>query len=115
MYVLLLCCFFFLMNRQPPRSTRTDTLFPYTTLFRSARRDAHRHQAPLARHRPRRRFAPQRLRPGRLDPQARRDAARRARVQRLDLLALRSRRRAETDRRAAPDLYPGDAALAAPT
>src|SRR3546814_14993917 len=24
------------MNRQPPRSTRTDTLFPYTTLFRSA-------------------------------------------------------------------------------
>src|SRR3546814_9808306 len=23
------------MNRQPPRSTRTDTLFPYTTLFRS--------------------------------------------------------------------------------
>src|SRR3546814_13996366 len=29
--------FFFLMIRQPPRSTRTDTLFPYTTLFRSAR------------------------------------------------------------------------------
>src|SRR3546814_16367665 len=28
-------CFFFLMNRRPPRSTRTDTLFPYTTLFRS--------------------------------------------------------------------------------
>src|SRR3546814_19306722 len=26
---------FFLMIRQPPRSTRTDTLFPYTTLFRS--------------------------------------------------------------------------------
>src|SRR3546814_4148370 len=33
--------FFFLMIRRPPRSTRTDTLFPYTTLFRSARR-AHR-------------------------------------------------------------------------
>src|SRR3546814_20847220 len=32
-------CFFrifFLMIRRPPRSTRTDTLFPYTTLFRSA-------------------------------------------------------------------------------
>src|SRR3546814_8486912 len=31
----LLVCFFFLMIRRPPRSTRTDTLFPYTTLFRS--------------------------------------------------------------------------------
>src|SRR3546814_14160454 len=29
-------CLFFLMIRRPPRSTRTDTLFPYTTLFRSA-------------------------------------------------------------------------------
>src|SRR3546814_20670357 len=29
--------FFFLMIRRPPRSTRTDTLFPYTTLFRSVR------------------------------------------------------------------------------
>src|SRR3546814_9141517 len=28
-------CVFFLMLRRPPRSTRTDTLFPYTTLFRS--------------------------------------------------------------------------------
>src|SRR3546814_12715001 len=27
--------FFFVMIRRPPRSTRTDTLFPYTTLFRS--------------------------------------------------------------------------------
>src|SRR3546814_12669411 len=36
--ILLLCIltvFFFLMIRRPPRSTRTDTLFPYTTLFRS--------------------------------------------------------------------------------
>src|SRR3546814_15805300 len=33
--VLLLYFFFFLMIRRPPRSTRTDTLFPYTTLFRS--------------------------------------------------------------------------------
>src|SRR3546814_10574345 len=31
-------CFFFLMIRRPPRSTRTDTRFPYTTLFRSAQR-----------------------------------------------------------------------------
>src|SRR3546814_16816630 len=31
----MLYCFFFLMIRRPPRSTRTDTLFPYTTLFRS--------------------------------------------------------------------------------
>src|SRR3546814_20029404 len=29
---------FFLMIRRPPRSTRTDTLFPYTTLFRSEHR-----------------------------------------------------------------------------
>src|SRR3546814_12621932 len=34
--LLLLCCSFcFLIIRRPPRSTRTDTLFPYTTLFRS--------------------------------------------------------------------------------
>src|SRR3546814_13744600 len=34
---MFLCAFvfFFLMIRRPPRSTRTDTLFPYTTLFRS--------------------------------------------------------------------------------
>src|SRR3546814_94458 len=31
------------MIRRPPRSTRTDTLFPYTTLFRSDRRDRRRH------------------------------------------------------------------------
>src|SRR3546814_12673152 len=31
----MLLLFFFLMIRRPPRSTRTDTLFPYTTLFRS--------------------------------------------------------------------------------
>src|SRR3546814_18317998 len=28
------------MIRRPPRSTRTDTLYPYTTLFRSVRQDA---------------------------------------------------------------------------
>src|SRR3546814_4034994 len=31
--------FFFLLTRRPPRSTRTDTLFPYTTLFRSPERE----------------------------------------------------------------------------
>src|SRR3546814_6839769 len=33
--VALIMYFFFLRMRRPPRSTRTDTLFPYTTLFRS--------------------------------------------------------------------------------
>src|SRR3546814_16150750 len=33
--ILLIDFFFFLMIRRPPRSTRTDTLVPYTTLFRS--------------------------------------------------------------------------------
>src|SRR3546814_9185978 len=38
-FLVSVCCSFmrcfFLMIRRPPRSTRTDTLFPYTTLFRS--------------------------------------------------------------------------------
>src|SRR3546814_2152012 len=34
-YLFIIVLFFFLMIRRPPRSTRTDTLFPYTTLFRS--------------------------------------------------------------------------------
>src|SRR3546814_1290725 len=33
------------MIRRPPRSTRTDTLFPYTTRFRSWRERWHRHRA----------------------------------------------------------------------
>src|SRR3546814_14920742 len=33
--VTAVSCLFFVMLRRPPRSTRTDTLFPYTTLFRS--------------------------------------------------------------------------------
>src|SRR5213079_3799617 len=33
--------FFFLMIRRPPRSTQQPTLFPYTTLFRSPRRQGH--------------------------------------------------------------------------
>src|SRR3546814_12948222 len=35
LYLVFYILFFFLMIRRPPRSTRTDTLFPYTTLFRS--------------------------------------------------------------------------------
>src|SRR3546814_14760661 len=35
LYLCVISLFFFLMIRRPPRSTRTDTLFPYTTLFRS--------------------------------------------------------------------------------
>src|SRR3546814_14236640 len=34
-YLVVVVCFFFLMIRRPPRSTRTDTLLPYTALFRS--------------------------------------------------------------------------------
>src|SRR3546814_19029603 len=34
-YTTVFCYLCFLMIRRPPRSTRTDTLFPYTTLFRS--------------------------------------------------------------------------------
>src|SRR3546814_16150250 len=37
-FVFMSTVLFFLMIRRPPRSTRTDTLFPYTTLFRSCRR-----------------------------------------------------------------------------
>src|SRR3546814_5342642 len=48
--------FFFLMIRRPPGSTRTDTLFPYTTLFRSHGRRllsvrAHHGPSPGPRHR----------------------------------------------------------------
>src|SRR3546814_18490090 len=50
--VLLMVVFFFLMIRRPPRSTRTDTLFPDTTLFRSRQAQPERgwgmtHAAPL--------------------------------------------------------------------
>src|SRR3546814_21104132 len=47
-YLMSLLFFFFLMIRRPPRSTRTDTLFPYTTLFRSCgvRQPARLLQAP---------------------------------------------------------------------
>src|SRR3546814_15946170 len=39
---------FFLMIRRPPRSTRTDTLFPYTTLFRSEGRAARRRRSGVS-------------------------------------------------------------------
>src|SRR3546814_13246484 len=45
--------FFFLMIRRPPRSTRTDTLFPYTTLCRSYSRQLRKeleHLRELRRH-----------------------------------------------------------------
>src|SRR3546814_1529930 len=48
--------FFFLMIRRPPRSTRTDTLFPYTTLFRSQYAERDLGPAPGALHRRQRRF-----------------------------------------------------------
>src|SRR3546814_16422253 len=41
--VEILNCFFVLIRRRPPISTRTDTLFPYTTLFRARRRAGDRH------------------------------------------------------------------------
>src|SRR3546814_20377294 len=55
-YFAVIDVFVFLMIRRPPRSTRTDTLFPYTTLFRSLvgehlledRRDALALGEPLA-------------------------------------------------------------------
>src|SRR3546814_2588424 len=47
MLIFALLCFFFLMIRRPPRSTRTDTLFPYTTLFRSG---GYRYGTRLDRH-----------------------------------------------------------------
>src|SRR3546814_17357365 len=48
---ILLYVIFFLMIRRPPRSTRTDTLFPYTTLFRSV--DERLERGARRAHRPR--------------------------------------------------------------
>src|SRR3546814_20175240 len=50
MWILYSLRVFVLMIRRPPRSTRTDTLFPYTTLSRSARRPDGRGAGPAARH-----------------------------------------------------------------
>src|SRR3546814_9870720 len=81
------------MIRRPPRSTRTDTLFPYTTLFRSA-------QSAFA--------------GGRIsmpDDQDRRAGARGARIYRLWLVPLSSRRR---DGNVEPDKAVGVAAPRGP-
>src|SRR3546814_8658327 len=49
---MMSCYFIFvLMIRRPPRSTRTDTLFPYTTLFRSDRGPPRARTASRVRHR----------------------------------------------------------------
>src|SRR3546814_6580112 len=62
--VLFYFFFFFLMILRPPRSTRTDTLFPYTTLFRSLQ--AHPRPGPAGlRLQSRPRSGRRRLRPGR--------------------------------------------------
>src|SRR3546814_1903538 len=50
---------FFLMIRRPPRSTRTDTLFPYTTLFRSL----HERSSERRKHQPIRHVCPANCRP----------------------------------------------------
>src|SRR3546814_4828685 len=66
MYIVLYCdgndsdlvmFLFFLMSRRPPRSTRTDTLFPYTTLFRSLL-DRYRRWDELEFHQPAQRQQP---------------------------------------------------------
>src|SRR3546814_12446893 len=96
--VLICFIFFFLMIRRPPRSTRTDTLFPYTTLVRSA-----------IRRRRNRRASRWRLNEGGHRPRAaaRRDAGRRrcrrARAQ-VDIRADAGRARGgeRRDRRRAP-------------
>src|SRR5881396_3984261 len=55
MLCLFYCCFFFfLMIRLPPRSTRYETLFPYTTLFRARRAGRRRPAAPVRARRGRR-------------------------------------------------------------
>src|SRR3546814_17858639 len=46
MSIISSCVLFFLMIRRPPRSTRTDTLFPYTTLFRSWRCETSEQREP---------------------------------------------------------------------
>src|SRR3546814_9458877 len=49
--MILFTIFFFLMIRRPPRSTRTDTLFPYTTLFRSVGQAVGRDVVAFGQHR----------------------------------------------------------------
>src|SRR3546814_3102137 len=89
----MLCCFF-LMIRRPPRSTRTDTLFPYTTLFRSqlSRRVGQRH--PPRHPRLQCQSADRLLRPRRLrDALSGRRHHRRLAAQETAFLAARTQRR----------------------
>src|SRR3546814_7971998 len=67
--------FFCLMLRRPPRSTRTDTLFPYTTLFRSGK-PLRRAAPPVHRAGGRRRGRPARQRKNRRQPWLRHGAQR---------------------------------------
>src|SRR3546814_7692441 len=91
---------FFLLLRRPPRSTRTATLFPYTTLFRS--RPYRSRQFPSRAYggvpgrsvRPRRR--PRLGDPGRRRPPGRRTAARRAEGAGLPVDGDRTRSRRKT-------------------
>src|SRR3546814_4153258 len=70
------------MIRRPPRSTRTDTLFPYTTLFRSRRRWRSRRASGLLV------FAQQRLHSGDLAAKADPREAQALEVLERDRLAL---------------------------
>src|SRR3546814_15561445 len=72
-YSVIYSVVFFLMIRRPPRSTRTDTLFPYTTLFRSrdVSRDDRLFPSRCRAHR-RRASRVDRSRPARLAARARR-------------------------------------------
>src|SRR3546814_19448276 len=63
--MLLIVLFFFLMIRRPPRSTRTDTLFPYTTLFRSRGTSGRGAAGKAARQPPRRESGSPRIRDSR--------------------------------------------------
>src|SRR3546814_9852557 len=76
----VLSLFFFLRIRRPPRSTRTDTLFPYTTLCRSDFRSPRSH--PALRHPgdERARECPESRRRGRHWPLRRRTGLRHARL-----------------------------------
>src|SRR3546814_11704633 len=92
--------FFFLMIRRPPRSTRTDTLFPYTTLFRSTRRRPP--DADLCR-------GHARARRGRLAQAALRQPARRSFPRRpAERLTDVRHGRLPVQRRAGPEPPPGD-------
>src|SRR3546814_3134263 len=56
--MLVVLYFFVLRIRRPPRSTRTDTLFPYTTLFRSLADEAFLHSTAHVKARIRARLKP---------------------------------------------------------